>query len=280
MSIPVALSRQHSRKEHRFTSPCTRTTCRHTGQLLELLALDAHVTSPLVGEEPAHRRHGRIYRGSLRLVLRTLLQHAVVGAVLAGGNLIKHARDLGVALSCTHVVQLLELLGLELGLSLLVLPLGRHLGPVVNLLSIPIDVEGRVVSAIIAARDLVLVAAELEVPGIHKLVGALVGNPEDVGPLPLVSIRGRPVVIVVLRGGIFILLLRGIVGPLAVLLLRSVLLVRVVFVVGVVRIIICAAIRVPAIPAARIWVRPAIVATRVGVGGVPSVRVATGVRVL
>jgi hypothetical protein len=50
-------------------------------------------------------------------------------------------------------VILLQLLG-----ALLVLPLGRDLGPVVNVLSVAIDVEGSIVSAIISAGYVMTVA--------------------------------------------------------------------------------------------------------------------------
>ena len=55
---------------------------------------------------------------------------------------------------------------------LLVLPLRRHLGPVVDLLPIAVNVERSIVTAVVAPSDFMPVPTKLQVAHVHELKGA------------------------------------------------------------------------------------------------------------
>jgi hypothetical protein len=55
---------------------------------------------------------------------------------------------------------------------LLVLPLRRHLGPVVDLLPIAVNVERSVVTAVVAPSDFMPVPTKLQVAHVNELKGA------------------------------------------------------------------------------------------------------------
>ena len=55
---------------------------------------------------------------------------------------------------------------------LLVLPLRRHLGPVVDLLPIAVNVERSIVTAVVAPSDFMPIPTKLQVAHVHELKGA------------------------------------------------------------------------------------------------------------
>mmetsp|Transcript_47096 Transcript_47096/g.73691 ORF Transcript_47096/g.73691 Transcript_47096/m.73691 type:complete len:352 (-) Transcript_47096:103-1158(-) len=122
-------------------------------------------------------------------------------------------------------------------LSLLLLPGSDSLPPVIQFLTIAVDVVRRVVSPVVATSDIVAVASELQISQVHELIGVLVrGNLQlAVSSLGLVArVVGNVVIIRLLLSIVLILLLPYVVRPLPVLFVGSILLVGSIVIVWVI----------------------------------------------